>query len=72
MVWSYHFKFFKGCLRQFILGPFLNTLSFLASIKVGKNFKRLIFHIFLTHEIICCCFFFMHLTMVANYGKNNQ
>ena len=23
----YHFKFFKGCLPQFILGPFLNTLS---------------------------------------------
>ena len=27
--WSkpYHFKFFKGCLLQILLGPFLNTLS---------------------------------------------
>ena len=23
----YHFKFFKGCLLQILLGPFLNTLS---------------------------------------------
>ena len=23
----YHFKFFKGCLQQILLGPFLNTLS---------------------------------------------
>ena len=23
----YHFNFFKGCLAQIILGPFLNTLS---------------------------------------------
>ena len=23
----YHFKFFKGCLPQILLGPFLNTLS---------------------------------------------
>ena len=27
-IWSaYHFKFFKGCLPQILLGPFLNTLS---------------------------------------------
>ena len=24
---SYHFKFFKGCLPQTLLGPFLNTLN---------------------------------------------
>ena len=24
---TYHFKFFKGCLPQILLGPFLNTLS---------------------------------------------
>ena len=23
----YHFKFFKGCLPQILLGPFLNTLT---------------------------------------------
>ena len=23
----YHFKFFKGCLPQMLLGPFLNTLT---------------------------------------------
>ena len=25
--WPYHFKFFKGCLPQILLSPFLNTLS---------------------------------------------
>ena len=30
-VWSDdHFKFFKGCLPQILLGPFLNTLTHLA------------------------------------------
>ena len=24
---SYHLKFFKGCLPQILLGPFLNTLT---------------------------------------------
>ena len=33
----YHFKFFKGCLPQISLGPFLNTLShlFLQQINVS-------------------------------------
>ena len=26
---SYHFTFFKGCLPQILLGPFLNTLTHL-------------------------------------------
>ena len=25
----YHFKFFKGCLPQILLGPFLNTLTYI-------------------------------------------
>ena len=25
----YHFKYFKGCLPQILLGPFLNTLSYI-------------------------------------------
>ena len=25
----YHFKFFKGCLPQILLGPFLNTLTYM-------------------------------------------
>ena len=29
---SYHFKFFKGCLPQISLGPFLNTLTHRARI----------------------------------------
>ena len=28
----YHFNFFKGCLPQILLGPFLNTLTHLSSI----------------------------------------
>ena len=30
-----HFKFFKGCLPQFLLGPFLNTLTHLYKEKKG-------------------------------------
>ena len=33
---QYHFKFFKGCLPQILLGPFLNTLTYLI-----KNYKEL-------------------------------
>ena len=29
----YSFKFFKGCLSQILLGPFLNTLSLMASLE---------------------------------------
>ena len=32
----YHFKFFKGCLPQILLGPFLNTLT---QIKAHTSFK---------------------------------
>ena len=35
-IWSvHHFKFFKGCLSQILLGPFLNALS---QIKITINF----------------------------------
>ena len=34
----YLFKFFKGCLPQILLGPFLNTLS---QIVLNINFKQL-------------------------------
>ena len=39
----YFFKFFKGCLQLFLLGPFLNTLShlFKAIITAGIEFKLL-------------------------------
>ena len=39
----YPFKFFKGCLRQILLGPFLNTLSHI------KNVQNLI----LTYILRC-------------------
>ena len=39
----YHFKFFKGCLPQILLGPFLNTLnqilSLLFQVEILKNLK---------------------------------
>ena len=44
---SYSFKFFKGCLPQILLGPFLNTLSHLVLFQKSmmeplyKNSKRL-------------------------------
>ena len=31
-----HFKFFKGCLRHILLGPFLNTLSHVVYEKLSK------------------------------------
>ena len=31
----YHFKFFKGCLPQILLGPFLNYLTY----STGRNWK---------------------------------
>ena len=34
----YHFKFFKGCLPQILLGPFLNTLSLLVVNSFHKIF----------------------------------
>ena len=33
----YHFKFFKGCLPQILLGPFLNTLSQIFYPNAGKH-----------------------------------
>ena len=34
----YYFKFFKGCLRQILLGPFLSTLSrMMFEFKVDQN-----------------------------------
>ena len=34
----YPFKFFKGCLPQILLGPFLNTLSHISD-ALGNNKK---------------------------------
>ena len=33
----YHFKFFKGCLPQILLGPFLNTLSHMTLLKTDSK-----------------------------------
>ena len=36
----YHFKFFKDCLRQILLGPFLNISShIIVKLKQGCKFK---------------------------------
>ena len=32
----YHFKFFKSCLTQILLGPFLNTLSQLRLVLISE------------------------------------
>ena len=39
----YHFKFFKGCLPQILLGPFLNTLTdlFLPHVYPKQKFSTL-------------------------------
>ena len=47
----YSFKFFKGCLPQILLGPFLNTLSYLI---FTLNLTR---GIFLTKEVVSGCHF---------------
>ena len=36
-----HFKFFKGCLPQILLGPFLNTLSCILSRALMANYHEL-------------------------------
>ena len=36
----YHFKFFKGCLPQVVLGPFLNTLPHITETLVRKKVKK--------------------------------
>ena len=35
----YHFKFFKGCLPQILLGPFLNALTQLFLVVLPQHFK---------------------------------
>ena len=37
----YHFKFFKGCLPQILLGLFLNTLSRIFFLENDSNTKNL-------------------------------
>ena len=34
----YHFKFFKGCLPQILLGPFLNTLTHMVVFVICREF----------------------------------
>ena len=41
----YHFKFFKGCLPQILLGPFLNTFSHMPSLYYcNVDFSEVIFN----------------------------
>ena len=37
----YHFKFFKGCLPQILLGPFLNTLNQMFSTNIIFNINTI-------------------------------
>ena len=44
VIWSalsrpYDFKFFKGCLPQILLGPFLNTYMILVDIGLNRLFS---------------------------------
>ena len=59
---SYPFKFFKGCLRQILLGPFLNTLSqiyfyMIPNIKYAGVIKQNFISIYITW----CPLFFLIL-----------
>ena len=42
----YHFKFFKGCLPQILLGSFLNTLSYIYDAKGSKKSRNPFFFFF--------------------------
>ena len=60
----YHFKFFKGCLPQILLVPFLNTLSLeINSLRASpKKIRPIILRGFLTFQRACishweACFF---------------
>ena len=48
---SYHFKFFKGCLSQISLGPFLNTLSHLIRFLTQVFLLLLKMQLILIHHI---------------------
>ena len=37
----HHFKFFKGCLPQILLDPFLNTLLQITSSRISKSLRRI-------------------------------
>ena len=38
----YHFKFFKGCLPQILLGPLFNTLSHILILKLSVTFSMIL------------------------------
>ena len=48
----YHFKFFKGCLSQSLLGPFLNTLTHFHSIKID-----ILWILFISWDQFCHIYF---------------
>ena len=37
---AYHFKFFKGCLPQILLGTFLNILTHMSNLTENKSFEH--------------------------------
>ena len=47
---SYHFKFFKGCLPQISLGPFLNTLSHLYTSNNANNSNNTLSHLYISND----------------------
>ena len=62
----YHFKFFKGCLPQILLGPFLNTLSHM----IGSYHASVI-----TSNIFICWFIaiyfgFCNMLRIKIFHKN--
>ena len=54
-----HFKFFKGCLQQISLGPFLNTLSHLIIIISSVRKRKLLIFVFLGAIFYILAFLFI-------------
>ena len=59
----YHFKFFKGCLPQILLGPFLNTLAHLLFVVNNGNSRVMTLFWYLY------CWLWTNFTQVSTYSK---
>ena len=61
------FKFFKGCLPQILLGPFLNTLSYLTRI-TQSGIRFILIHINFDEKYFCKEYIFQVFFMSLRFS----
>ena len=73
---SYHFKYFKGCLPQILLGPFLNTLTQMDNSLPVSNIPHNAAWQFsedpLAHIILWCSMKNVHISKMKNRNRTLQ